>query len=196
MGHGNVNAAFPENLRDPVDAQPTAMRLQDLFFVLSQGVDLGLLSITTAFGAARDLKKILGSGFEMIRISQCESPRDFRIYDKEMTKWRSNSGSQYRSTSVSSRSFSCRDLRQVPGSRAFSGLRHQRIQRGAGSPLRLIFDASLGSHFFLRSSRPVGRRDPNTLRIKELEDARSQKQLFRLLVNERRIKQSYFAAGL
>jgi hypothetical protein len=43
------------------------MRLQDLFLILSQGVDLGLLSITTAFGAAGDLEKILGSGFEMIR---------------------------------------------------------------------------------------------------------------------------------
>ena len=75
MGHGNVNAPFPENLRDPVDAEPAAMRLQDLFLILSQRVDLGLLSITAAFGAVRDLKKILGSGFEMIRISQCESPR-------------------------------------------------------------------------------------------------------------------------
>ena len=74
-GHRDVNAPFPENLRDPVDAEPTAMRLQDLFLVLSQRVDLGLLSITAAFGAVRDLKKILGSGFEMIRISQCESPR-------------------------------------------------------------------------------------------------------------------------
>jgi hypothetical protein len=36
------------------------------------------------------LKKILGSGFEMIRISQCESPRVFRVYDKEKTNWRSN----------------------------------------------------------------------------------------------------------
>jgi hypothetical protein len=50
-----------------------AVRLQDLFLILSQCVDLGLLSITAAFRAARDLKKILGSGFEMIRISQCES---------------------------------------------------------------------------------------------------------------------------
>jgi len=30
-----------------------------------------------AFRAARHLKKILGGGFEMIRISQCESPRVF-----------------------------------------------------------------------------------------------------------------------
>jgi hypothetical protein len=48
------------------------VRFQDLFFILSQGVDLGLLTITAAFRAARDLKKILGSGFEMIRISQCD----------------------------------------------------------------------------------------------------------------------------
>jgi hypothetical protein len=42
------------------------------------------------------LKEILGSGFEMIRIrvSQCMSPRVFRIYDKERANWRSNSGSQ------------------------------------------------------------------------------------------------------
>jgi hypothetical protein len=56
-----------------------AVRLQDLFLILSQCVDLRLLTIAAAFGAARDLKKILGSGFEMIRIrvSQCESPRVF-----------------------------------------------------------------------------------------------------------------------
>jgi hypothetical protein len=48
------------------------VRLQDLFFILSQCVDLGLLAITAAFSAAGDLKKILGSGFEMIRISQCD----------------------------------------------------------------------------------------------------------------------------
>jgi hypothetical protein len=46
-----------------------AVRLQDLFLILSQCVDLGLLSITAAFSAARDLKEILGSGFEMIRIN-------------------------------------------------------------------------------------------------------------------------------
>ena len=52
------------------------MRFQDLFLIPSQCVDLGLLSITATFRTARDLKKkILGSGFEMIRISQCESPR-------------------------------------------------------------------------------------------------------------------------
>jgi hypothetical protein len=51
------------------------VRLQDLFLILSQCVDLGLLAITAAFRAARDLKKIFGSGFEMVRISQCESPR-------------------------------------------------------------------------------------------------------------------------
>jgi hypothetical protein len=65
MGHGNVNTPFPENLRDPVDGEPAAVRLQDLFLILSQCVDLGLLSITAAFGAARDLKEILGCGFEM-----------------------------------------------------------------------------------------------------------------------------------
>jgi hypothetical protein len=74
MGHGDVNTPFPENLCDSVDAQPAAVSFQDLFLILSQGVDLRPLSITAALRAARDLKKILGSGFEMIRISQCESP--------------------------------------------------------------------------------------------------------------------------
>jgi len=34
MGHGNVNAPFPENLRDPMHAEATAVRLQDLFLIL------------------------------------------------------------------------------------------------------------------------------------------------------------------
>jgi hypothetical protein len=90
MGNRDVNAPFPENLRDPVDAEPTAMCFEDLVLILSQSVDLGLLSITAAFRAARHLKKILGSRFQMIRISQGESARVFRVYDKEVTKWRSN----------------------------------------------------------------------------------------------------------
>jgi hypothetical protein len=63
----------------PLTAAPSGptVRLQDLFLILSQCVDLGLLSITAAFRSARDLKKILGSGFEIVRISQCESPRFF-----------------------------------------------------------------------------------------------------------------------
>jgi hypothetical protein len=55
MGHGDVDAPFPENLRDPMDAQSASVRLQDLFLILSQCVDLGLLAITTAFRASRDL---------------------------------------------------------------------------------------------------------------------------------------------
>ena len=35
---------------------------------------------TAAFGSAGHLKEILGSGFEMIRISQCESPRVFSSF--------------------------------------------------------------------------------------------------------------------
>jgi hypothetical protein len=58
------------------------VRFQDLFFVLSQGVDLGLLAVT-AFRSARDLKKILGSGFEIVRISQCESARVFGFMIKK-----------------------------------------------------------------------------------------------------------------
>ena len=92
MRHGNVDTSFPENLRDPMDGEPATMCFEDLFLILSQSVDLGLLPITAAFGSACDLKKILGSGFEMVRIrvSQCESPRVFGFYDKERTKWRSN----------------------------------------------------------------------------------------------------------
>jgi hypothetical protein len=48
------------------------------------------LWLTAAFRSARDFEKILGGGFEMIRISQGESPRVFRVYDKEMTNRRSN----------------------------------------------------------------------------------------------------------
>jgi hypothetical protein len=93
------------------------MRLQDLFLILSQCVDLGLLSITAAFRASRDnvlrsrprrrsrprirppqsvapsgiaptyrvgdLEEILGSGFEMIWISQGESPRVFGFMIKK-----------------------------------------------------------------------------------------------------------------
>jgi hypothetical protein len=66
-------------------ASGQAVRLQDLFLVLSQRINLGLFTVATPFRGAGDLKKILGSGFEMIRISQCESPRVFRVYDKEMT---------------------------------------------------------------------------------------------------------------
>jgi hypothetical protein len=90
MGHGNVNAPFPENLSDPMDGEPATMRLQDLFLILPQSVDLGLLAVAAAFRAARYLKKILGSGFEMIRFSQCESPRVCRFSDKERSDWRSN----------------------------------------------------------------------------------------------------------
>jgi hypothetical protein len=49
-------------------ASGLAMRLQDLFLILSQRIDLGLLSVAAAFRAARDFEKILGSGFEIIRI--------------------------------------------------------------------------------------------------------------------------------
>jgi hypothetical protein len=50
---------------------------QDLFLILSRCVDLELLTVTAAFRAAGDLEKILGSGFEMIRISQCDVTAGF-----------------------------------------------------------------------------------------------------------------------
>jgi hypothetical protein len=68
----------------PLTAAPAVQRFQDLFLILSQRVDLGLLSITAAFRAPGDLKEILGSGFEMIRISQCKSARVFCM----ISKWR------------------------------------------------------------------------------------------------------------
>jgi hypothetical protein len=55
MRHGNVDTTFPKNLRDPVDTQAAAMRFQDFFLILSQCVDLRLLSITASFRATRDL---------------------------------------------------------------------------------------------------------------------------------------------
>jgi hypothetical protein len=94
MRNRDVNAPLPENLRDAVHAEPATMSLQDLFLILSQCVDLGLLSVAAAFGAAGDLKKILSSGFEMIRVSQCESATVVGVYDQERSSWRSNSGSQ------------------------------------------------------------------------------------------------------
>jgi len=35
MGHGDVNAPFPENLRDPVHAETATMRLQDFVLILT-----------------------------------------------------------------------------------------------------------------------------------------------------------------
>ena len=55
MDFGNVHTPFPGNLRDPMHAQPATVRLKDLFLVLPQSVDLGLLSIASAFRASRDL---------------------------------------------------------------------------------------------------------------------------------------------
>jgi len=89
---GNVDLPFPENLRDPMNADAAVVGFQDLVFTFSQRLDLGRFAEAAAFRAARDLDKISGSGFEeiRIRISQSESPRVFRLYDKEMANWRSN----------------------------------------------------------------------------------------------------------
>jgi hypothetical protein len=38
-----------------MDAEPTAMRFEDLFLILSQGIDLGLLTVASDFRASRDL---------------------------------------------------------------------------------------------------------------------------------------------
>jgi hypothetical protein len=68
MDFGDVDAAFPENFCDPVDVKAAAMGLDDLSLIFSQGVNLRLFAVTPAFGAARDLQEIFGSGFEIIRI--------------------------------------------------------------------------------------------------------------------------------
>ena len=75
-----------------MDADPAAVRFQDLFLAFPQSIDLGRLAVPAAFRAARKFDEISGSGFEDIGIgiSQCGSPRVFRIYDKERTNWRSN----------------------------------------------------------------------------------------------------------
>jgi hypothetical protein len=92
------------------------VRLQDLFLlILSQGVDLGLLTITAAFSAAGDFEKILGSGFEMIRISQCESPRVFGFMIKK-----GEIGDQIDDHNIGElrchpEAFSCRDSLPRPG---------------------------------------------------------------------------------
>jgi hypothetical protein len=65
-------------------ASGLAVRLQNLFLILSQCVDLGLLTITAAFRAACHLKKILDSGFEMIRISQCDVTGLIRQANREL----------------------------------------------------------------------------------------------------------------
>src|ERR1700756_4504846 len=76
MDFRDFDAPFPENFCDSMDIQPMAMGFEDLWFILSQSVHLRLLSVTAAFGAARNLQKVFGSGFEIIgiRVSQGESP--------------------------------------------------------------------------------------------------------------------------
>jgi hypothetical protein len=89
---GDVDLPFPENLRDPVNANAASVGLQDLLLAFSQSLDFGRFTEAAAFRAAGYLDKISSSGFEeiRIRISQSESPRVFRIYDKAMANWRSN----------------------------------------------------------------------------------------------------------
>ena len=77
---GDVDLPFPENLRDPMNADAAAMSFQDLVFTFSQRLDLGGFAEPASFRAAGNLDKISGSGFEKIgvRISQGESPRVFQ----------------------------------------------------------------------------------------------------------------------
>jgi len=68
MDFGDVDAAFPENFCDPVDIEPMAVSLEDLWLILSQSIHLRLLAVTAAFRAARDLQEVFSCGFEIIRI--------------------------------------------------------------------------------------------------------------------------------
>jgi hypothetical protein len=82
---GNIHIPFPENLSDPMDADPAPVRFQDLFLAFPQGINLGRLTVTAVFGAARNLDQISSSGFENIgiRISQCGSARVFGFMIKK-----------------------------------------------------------------------------------------------------------------
>jgi hypothetical protein len=42
---GDVDIPFPENLRDPVNADPAPVCFQDLILAFPQCVDLGLLAV-------------------------------------------------------------------------------------------------------------------------------------------------------
>jgi hypothetical protein len=66
---------FPENLRDPMNADSASVGFEDLALVFSQSVDLGRFAVPAALRAARALEKTSDSGFKSvrIRISQCES---------------------------------------------------------------------------------------------------------------------------
>ena len=86
MLRGDIDIPFPENLGDPVNADPASMRFQDLVLAFPQSVDLGRFAVPAAFRAARELDQISGSGFENvgIKVCQCKSPRLFRFMIK---KW-------------------------------------------------------------------------------------------------------------
>jgi hypothetical protein len=78
---GNIDIPFPEDLRDPMDADPAPVRFQDFVFAFPQGIDLGRFAVPAAFGVAGHLGQISGSGFEEvgIRVSQCKTPRSVRL---------------------------------------------------------------------------------------------------------------------
>jgi hypothetical protein len=79
MLSGDIYTSFPENLRDPMNADPAAVGFQDLFLAFSQSLDLGGFAIAPAFRAPSHLDQISGSGLEevWVRVSQCRSPGMF-----------------------------------------------------------------------------------------------------------------------
>jgi len=74
MDFRDVDVAFPENFRDPVDVEAASVGFENLSLLFSQGVHVRLFAVTAAFRAARDLQEIFGSGFEIVRfrVSQCK----------------------------------------------------------------------------------------------------------------------------
>ena len=67
MDFRDVDVAFPENFRDPVDVEAASVGFENLSLLFSQGVHVRLFAVTAAFRAARDLQEIFGSGFEIVR---------------------------------------------------------------------------------------------------------------------------------
>ena len=76
----DIDVPFPENLGDPMNADPASVGFQNLFLAFPQGIDFRRFAVPAAFRTASNLDQISGSGFEDvgIGISQCESPRVFR----------------------------------------------------------------------------------------------------------------------
>ena len=84
-------SSLPENLSDPMDADPAAVRFQDLFLAFPQSIDLGRLTVAAAFRAARKFDQISGSGFEIASGKQ----RFFRTFSGRSGLSRTNPGGDH-----------------------------------------------------------------------------------------------------